>query len=277
MRKGRARFRLTGYKVSVGGSSLPIQKILVALRYIVRYIYNISCAISFKRAEKRISTSMRFTEDSHTDEPRGERRGHGQRGREHGRHGHGFPHRGRGEHGFGSLGRGGFDRFAGRGWGRLERGFGRRERLFDAGDLKIVILKLLSEQPSYGYQLMKTMEERLAGGYTPSAGVIYPTLTMLEEEGLAAASVENNKKVYAVTDEGREYLQAHASRAQELFERIDFAGKHFERERAPELMRAFEDLGHAVRAKCSRNNVTAKSLGEIAEVIHSAAKAIDKL
>ena len=60
--------------------------------------------------------------------------------------------------------------------------------MFDAGDMKLVILKLLSEQPSYGYQLIKTMEERLAGGYTPSAGVIYPTLTMLEEEGLAASA-----------------------------------------------------------------------------------------
>ncbi len=51
-----------------------------------------------------------------------------------------------------------------------------------------MILKLLSEEPSYGYQLMKTMEERLAGGYAPSAGVIYPTLTMLEEAGLIVAS-----------------------------------------------------------------------------------------
>src|SRR5450631_3772106 len=68
-----------------------------------------------------------------------------------------------------------------RGWG------GGRERMFDAGDIKLVILKLLSEQPSYGYQLIKTMEERLSGGYTPSAGVIYPTLTLLEEEGLAVS------------------------------------------------------------------------------------------
>jgi DNA-binding PadR family transcriptional regulator len=171
--------------------------------------------------------------------------------------------------------RGGFERFGGR--GGFERGFGGRERLFDAGDLKIVILKLLSEQPSYGYQLMKTMEERLAGGYTPSAGVIYPTLTMLEEEGLAAATVENNKKVYAVTDEGKEYLRAHEARATELFERIDAAGKNFERGRAPELLKAFEDLGRAVRARCSRNNVTAKLLRDIAEVIHKAAKAIDEL
>lgn len=216
---------------------------------------------------------MRYREYSEREPGDSERREYRGHDREHG----GQRHHERGERRFGGFGRGGFDRFGGRGWGGFERGFGGRERLFDAGDLKIVILKLLSEQPSYGYQLMKTMEDRLAGGYTPSAGVIYPTLTMLEEEGLAAATVENNKKVYAVTDEGRAYLRSHEARAQGLFKRIDQAGKHFERERAPELMRAFEDLGHAVRARCSRNSVTPKLLQEIAEVIHGAAKAIDEL
>jgi DNA-binding PadR family transcriptional regulator len=213
---------------------------------------------------------MRFREDSERERGREERgeRGGWERG------GHGSWHHERGEWG-GGRGRGGFGRFGGR--GGFERGFGGRERLFDAGYFKIVILKLLSEQPSYGYQLMKTMEERLSGGYTPSAGVIYPTLTMLEEEGLAAAAVENNKKVYSVTDEGKEYLRVHEARAKELFARIDEAGRSFERGRAPELMRAFEDLGHAVRARCSRNNVTPKLLREIAEVIHGAAKAIDEL
>jgi DNA-binding PadR family transcriptional regulator len=220
---------------------------------------------------------MRYREDSDRERGRGEHRGRGGWDREHGHHGQSARHDERGERGFGRHGRHGFDRFGGRGWGGFERGFGRRERLFDAGDLKIVILKLLSEQPSYGYQLMKTMEERLAGGYSPSAGVIYPTLTMLEEEGLAAATVENNKKVYSVTDEGKAFLQSKEARAEELFKRIDEAGKNFERGRAPELMRAFEDLGHAVRARCSRNNVTPKLLQEIAKVIHGAAKAIDEL
>lgn len=214
---------------------------------------------------------MRYREDSEREHGRGARREGGREGRERGHHGHGHWRHERG--GFG--GRGGFERLGGR--GGFERGFAGRERLFDAGDLKIVILKLLSERPSYGYQLMKTMEDRLAGGYTPSAGVIYPTLTMLEEEGLATATVENNKKVYSVTEEGREYLRAHEGRATELFERIDEAGRNFERGRAPELMRAFEDLGHAVRARCSRNNVTPKLLREIADVIHGAAKAIDEL
>src|SRR6202167_6485689 len=147
---------------------------------------------------------------------------------------------------------------------RFERGFGGRrgehrhgrgrERLFDAGDLKLVILKLLSEQPSYGYQLIKTMEERLAGGYTPSAGVIYPTLTLLEEEGLTTSATENNKKVYSVTAEGLAFLEANKIRVGELFERLEEVGEGFKRGRSPEIMKAFMSLRSAVMARMVRGN-----------------------
>jgi DNA-binding PadR family transcriptional regulator len=170
---------------------------------------------------------------------------------------------------------------------RFERGFGGRrgehrhgrgrERLFDAGDLKLVILKLLSEQPSYGYQLIKTMEERLAGGYSPSAGVIYPTLTMLEEEGLAASTVENNKKVYSVTAEGSAYLEENKRRVEALFERLEEAGKSFERGRSPEIMKAFHNLRGAVVSRVSRESITAEQIRKISEAINAAAKAIDEL
>jgi len=169
-----------------------------------------------------------------------------------------------------------FDRgFGGR--GREHRHGGGRERLFDAGDLKLVILKLLSEQPSYGYQLIKTMEERLAGGYSPSAGVIYPTLTMLEEEGLAASTLENNKKVYSVTAEGTAYLEENKRRVEALFERLEEAGKGFERGRSPEIMKAFHNLRTAVVARVSRESVTAEQIRKISEAIDAAAKAIDEL
>lgn len=168
----------------------------------------------------------------------------------------------------------------GRGFGgrrHEHRHGGGRERMFDAGDLKLVILKLLSEQPSYGYQLMKTMEERLAGGYMPSAGVIYPTLTMLEEEGLASSSVENNKKVYSVTTEGLEYLQQNKRRVEALFQRLEEAGRGFERGRSPEIMKAFHHLRTAVVARVSRESTTTEQIGKIAEAINAAAKAIDEL
>ena len=160
-----------------------------------------------------------------------------------------------------------------------ERRFGRGgERLFDAGDIRLVVLKLLSEQPSYGYQLMKAMEERLGGGYTPSAGVIYPTLTMLEEEGLAAVTTsENNKKVYSVTPEGAEYLEANRERIDELFSRLDEAGRGFRRGRSPEIMRAFLNLRGAVAMRLHRERVTREQIRKITDAINAAAKAIDEM
>jgi DNA-binding PadR family transcriptional regulator len=162
--------------------------------------------------------------------------------------------------------------------GGFGRGFGHgRERLFDAGDIKLVILKLLSEQPSYGYQLMKTMEDRLGGGYTPSAGVVYPTLTMLEEEGLATAAQTEGKKVYSVTPQGLEYLAANSSRVDQLFERLEETGRSFRRGRSPELMKAFMDLRGSVMSKVWRRNATPEQIKKIAEAIHAAAETIDKL
>jgi len=177
-----------------------------------------------------------------------------------------WPH-GRFEHGY----RGGHGAGFERGWGRG------RERMFDAGDVKLVILKLLSEQPSYGYQLIKTMEQRLSGGYTPSAGVIYPTLTMLEEEGLATASFENNRKVYSVTAEGTEYLRANKRQVDELFERLEEAGKSFARGRSPEIRKAFMNLRSAVITRVSRERVTREQIQKISDAINAAAKAIDEL
>jgi len=176
--------------------------------------------------------------------------------------------------GFGDP-RGGFG-FGRHRWGHGGFG-GRRERLFDSGDFKLVVLKLISEQPSYGYQLIKTLEDRLAGGYAPSAGVVYPTLTMLEEEGLAAASLENNRKVYSATSEGLEYLRSNDRRVKELFERMEAAGEGFERQRSPEIMRAFMNLRGAMMSRTARARLTREEVRKIAEAINAAAKAIDDL
>ena len=165
------------------------------------------------------------------------------------------------------------------GWGGrggFGGGFGRnRERMFDNGEIKLVILKLLSEQPSYGYQLMKSMEERMAGGYTPSAGVIYPTLTMLEEEGLIAAEPDSARKTYSVTPEGQQFLEENKKQVDELFERLEEAGKNYERWRSPEIMGAVKNLFGAVVAKVSRDTVTREQIVKIAEAINTAAKTID--
>jgi len=217
----------------------------------------------------------RFAGRGREREGRGEETERGSGEREHGGFGHGFGpgfrHRHGGpERGFGGRGPGGPGGFG--------RGFGEgRGRMFDAGDIKLVILRLLAEQPSYGYQLIKTMEQRLAGGYTPSPGVIYPTLTMLEEEGLASSQTENNKKIYSLTREGTEFLESNKERIGELFERLEETGRGFERGRSPEIMKAFMNLRSAVMARVSRESTKPEQIRKITEAINAAAKAIDEL
>lgn len=168
-----------------------------------------------------------------------------------------------------------------------ERGFGRhggfgpgggRERMFDGGVMRLVILQQLAEEPSYGYQLIKTLEERMAGGYRPSAGVIYPTLTMLEEQGLTVATTnEAGKKVYSVTGEGRTFLDENKERLAEIKSLMTAAERGFKRGRSPQIMEAFMKLRAAVGAKASREGITSEQVKKIAETITQAAKTIDEL
>src|SRR3982750_797803 len=89
---------------------------------------------------------------------------------------------------------------------------GRGARLFEQGDLKYVILRLLEEKPRHGYEIIKDLEGRFGGSYAPSPGTVYPTLTMLEDLGYArVVPEEGGKKIYEITDEGRKYLAAHSS------------------------------------------------------------------
>ena len=106
-----------------------------------------------------------------------------------------------------------FGRHGGRGpgWGPGPGGGGgdwfRVGRMLAQGDLKLLALALIAEQPRHGYELIKLIEEKTSGFYSPSPGVVYPTLTFLEEAGYVTAESEGAKKRYTITDEGRAYLE----------------------------------------------------------------------
>ena len=158
-------------------------------------------------------------------------------------------------------------------------GFGQgRERFFDGGQLRLVILQLIAEKPSYGYEIMKAIEERLSGGYAPSPGVVYPTLTLLEEEGLATVqAAEGNKKLYAATDAGRAVLKENSVILKAIFGRMEQAGKRFGRGRSPQIMRAMMNLKMALGMRTGRGDLNAEQVSKIAQAIDAAARAIDEV
>ena len=105
----------------------------------------------------------------------------------------------------------------------------RRGQMFEAGEVKFVILRLIKEKPRHGYEIIKALEERLAGCYTPSAGTVYPTLQLLEDQGYVRVVEEGGKKIYHITPEGEQFLETNKDAIEDIFDRVrdtvrDFAG-----------------------------------------------------
>lgn len=166
-------------------------------------------------------------------------------------------------------------------FGHMFRGrhrHGGRGRVFDQGDLRFVILKLISEKPSHGYELIKDIEDRLGGAYSPSPGVVYPTLTLLEELGyIAAAPSEGAKKAYAITPEGVAALEANKTEVEALFTRIAAVAERSGSGRAPQIVRAMENLGFALRLRLQRGKLTDQQIAHIAQELDAAAQAIEQI
>jgi DNA-binding PadR family transcriptional regulator len=130
-----------------------------------------------------------------------------------------------------------FGRHGGRGagWGPGVGGRGsdwfRVGRMLAQGDLKLLALALIAEQPRHGYELIKLIEEKTSGLYSPSPGVVYPTLTFLEEAGYVTAESEGAKKRYTITEEGRAYLEENRDVADMVLERLAAIAERFARRR----------------------------------------------
>src|SRR5437660_10571366 len=119
--------------------------------------------------------------------------------------------------------------FGGPGWGgRHGMGGGetmRAGRMLAQGDLRLIALALIAEQPRHGYEIIKLFEEKTGDWYSPSPGIVYPTLTYLEEAGHVTASAEGSKKLYTITDEGRAWLEANRDVADAVLDRLTALGE----------------------------------------------------
>lgn len=158
---------------------------------------------------------------------------------------------------------------------RHGRGRGGRHggRLFNYGELRLLLLAMISEQASHGYELIKAVEERCGGGYTPSPGVIYPTLAWLDDMGYAAIDVEEGgRKRYRITPEGEAFLAANRAAAEELLTRVAPAGAAA---RPAQIVRAMENLKLALRLRLQNGPLDQAALETIADAIDAAAKKVE--
>ncbi len=173
----------------------------------------------------------------------------------------------------------------GRGEHEGERGGGRHwhwrggrgsERPFDHGELRLVMLVLIAERPRHGYEIIKDIEDRFGGSYSPSPGVVYPTLTMLEELGYTTVAEMGGKKLYTLTEQGKAYLEENRAAAEGAMGRMGQAAAAGERGPAPQLMRAFQNLKLALRLRQRSGPLSEEQLHRIVAAIDAAAVAIER-
>ena len=154
-------------------------------------------------------------------------------------------------------------------------------RRLASGDLQLVLLALLAERPSHGYELIKALEERSGGFYSPSPGMVYPALTWLEEVGYASVAAEGTKKLYSITDTGRTYLGENREAAEAMLRQLEYIGRKMGRVR--EIFGGFEDdeetdLGAARRelraALREKHGAASAEKQRVAQILREAAARI---
>jgi DNA-binding PadR family transcriptional regulator len=181
---------------------------------------------------------------------------------------------GRGRHGFGFGGRHGF------GGGDMVRA----GRMLATGDLRLIALALIAEQPRHGYEIMKVLEDKTSGWYSPSPGIVYPTLTFLEETGYVTAQADGAKKLYTITGEGRTHLEENRDFVDAVLARLAAIGEKVARRRERfndeesgrgddsmprSIQGAIQDLSETVRALLKQNP---EAKGRVIEALDKATK-----
>lgn len=185
----------------------------------------------------------------------------------------------------GHFGRhGGFDDSfdgEGRGHGHGGRGHGHRGRggrMFAQGELRLLLLSLLTAEPRHGYDLIRAVEDLTGGAYAPSPGVVYPTLSLLVDEGLIAeAPGEGARRAFAATDAGRAEAAAKAQEIDAVIVRLTALAEASSREASPSIMRAMANLKLALKGRVSAAAFDESVAHQIADVLDEAARRIERL
>ncbi|MCP1468809.1 DNA-binding PadR family transcriptional regulator [Sphingobium sp. OAS761] len=181
----------------------------------------------------------------------------------------------------GGFGGGGFERGpmgGGRGGSFGGGRGGGRRRLFGNDALKLILLKLIADNPRHGYDLIREIEALSGEIYAPSPGVVYPTLTLLADMGLIAEQPdEGSRKLFAVTDAGTAYLVEHEAGVGQVMDRLASLARKAERTDGAPIRRAMHNLGMAVRHRLEKEGADAQTMFDVASLIDEAASKIERL
>jgi DNA-binding PadR family transcriptional regulator len=151
---------------------------------------------------------------------------------------------------------------------------GRGPRMFDQGALRLVVLGLIEEEPRHGYDIIKALETRFEGAYSPSPGAIYPMLQMLEEADLVTASTAGSKRVFAISEAGRAYLDEHRAELDNINSQLDEASGGL---RSAAIGEDIHEFRRALRDKLRHGTLTAEQVERVRQILREARRALDEL
>lgn len=151
---------------------------------------------------------------------------------------------------------------------------GRGSRMFDSGALRLVVLGLIAEEPRHGYDIIKALESRFQGAYSPSPGAIYPMLQMLEEADLVSSELTGNKRLYAITPQGRAYLEENEADLDRINEQLDEASSQMQGAAVGKEMRALRDV---LIGKLRGGELDADAARKVADILKKARSEIEGL
>jgi DNA-binding PadR family transcriptional regulator len=151
-----------------------------------------------------------------------------------------------------------------------------RDSRFERGDIKYMILDLLRDHPSYGYEIIHALEERFGGLYTPSAGTVYPTLQMLEEMGYVTAAQAEGRKVYTITPAGSQFLETQKTQVEDVRQRMSgWWDRRSEKEEAREVIDMSKELRSLLKHR--RRAISPAKWQQIRAVLERAYREIEVL
>jgi len=157
------------------------------------------------------------------------------------------------------------------------RHFG-QERMFHRGDFKYLILDLLKTKPRYGYEVIRELEERFHGFYSPSPGVVYPTLQYLEDTGHVTSREQDGKKVYTITQEGLKFLEDRSQTVNDIRSHVRRGWGPWSaelRDQFRDVMHEIRDLGRLIGQRSRR--IDSEKIRRIGAILKNASEEIEKI
>ncbi|GAA0508036.1 DNA-binding transcriptional regulator NfeR [Tatumella terrea] len=153
----------------------------------------------------------------------------------------------------------------------------RREKMLDAAEMRLLILSFLQQQPAHGYELIKSIETLAQGEYSPSPGIIYPALMLLEEmDAIVPQNPEAGRKSYQLTGYGEQFLKDGEQQLQEITARLKTLAVAGKNRRIPQIERAVHNLRSALNTRLAEPEISQETLYAIIDALDDAAKRIER-